>query len=52
MTLYAYFLLYIPQARVDSFCENQFFSPKSEAVIELCEEDVWKKSYPDAYDYE
>lgn len=51
MTLYAYFILYIPQARVDSYCENQFYAPKSEVVVELCS-DVWKNNFPDAYDYE
>lgn len=52
MTLYAYFVLYIGQTKVDNFCENQFFQVQSDVVIELCEENVWKNSFPDAYDYE
>ena len=49
MTLYIYFAMMIWQTKVDNFCESQFYAPKSDAVVRLCEKEVWRKSFPWVY---
>ena len=49
MTLYAYFVLYIGQTKVDNYCQNAFWQPKTEVTVELCEQDVWMRDFPNAY---
>lgn len=51
MELYILFVSIYGQVKVDNLCENLFWTPYNEnkKVIELCEESVWKKTYPRAY---
>ena len=49
MTLYAYFILMIGQTKVDNYCQNAFWQPKTEVTVELCEQDVWMRDFPNAY---
>lgn len=49
MSLYAFFLLYIPADTVINYCQSQFYAPKTTAVVELCEESVWHEVSPEAY---
>jgi len=51
MELYIFFVSIYGQAKVDSLCENLFWTPhaQNERVIELCEESVWKETYFNSY---
>lgn len=59
------FILYIQdvknitysEAKIEAtnICENLFWQKKyndNEKVITICEESVWKQSFPNSYDYE
>ena len=51
-TLYTLMIVAFGQAKIDVFCENAFWRTDinmNMQVVELCEEDVWKLSFPDAY---
>ena len=51
-TLYAMMVLTLGQTKVDGFCENAFWRTDINThtqIVELCEENVWKKTFLDAY---
>lgn len=51
-TLYAIMVMSFGQTKIDNFCENAFWRTDINThsqIVELCEEDVWKKSFPAAY---
>ena len=51
-TLYAIMIMSFGQTKVDNFCENAFWRTDINThtqIVELCAEDVWKKTFQDAY---
>ena len=51
-TLYTLMIAAFWQAKIDGFCENAFWRTDINThtqIVELCEEDVWKDTFSDAY---
>lgn len=51
MELYAILVAMLGTVETHDLCENLFWTPHSqnEKVIEACEENVWKNSFPNSY---